>query len=123
MLRMLSPPSLKDRSKSIAFHDVVICVVQFLVAEFDVDGIEDSGLQLANWYGQNRPLVKVKSASNAQIETWVCPERTKLCRKCAGSLVEMLGKGRRWLVPCVDTKQTSPPKVGGFECSNAIQIE
>ena len=82
MLRMFSPPSLKDRSKSAASpRDAVTCVMLFLVAEFDVDAIEDSSsLQLANWYGQNRPLVKLKKASNAQIETWVCPEQTKLCR-------------------------------------------
>ena len=98
-----------------ASRDVVICVMQFLVAEFDVDVIEDSGLQLVNWYGQNRPLVKPKNASNAQIETWVCPERTKLCRECAGSLVEMLGKGRCWLAPELLPIKPVPEMIGGFE--------
>ena len=64
---MFSPPSLKDRSKSMASRDVVICVMQFLVAEFDVDVIEDSGLQLVNWYGQNRPLVKSRKLAKLRL--------------------------------------------------------
>jgi len=98
-----------------ASRDVVICVMQFLVAEFDVDVIKDSGLQLVNWYGQNRPWVKPKNASNAQIETWVCPERTKLYRKCAGSLVEMLGNGKCWLVPVLLPSKLVLSMIGGFE--------
>ena len=93
-----------------ASSDVVICAMQFLVSEFDVYVIEDSGLQLVNWYGQNRPLVKFKKASNAQIETWVCPEQTK----CAGNVLaswlrcwerDRVGFG---FGTCEYTKQTSP---------------
>ena len=86
-----------------------------MVTEFDEDVTKDSSLQLVNCYGQNLPLVKLKKASNAQIMTCVYPEKTKLCQECAGSLIEMLGKGRCWLAPELLPIKPVPAMIGGFE--------